>query len=403
MYCDNCATKTFLNMNNSLQIHTSDSLQDYISVRYVTSVVIFYTCLVIGIIGNSVVIFVYGPINDKQRSEGGKDYRAHVRYYIPSLAVCDTATLIFGFSFPIRNRNVWLCKASSFLVFSSVRTSGLILLLIAMQRFMFIALQPKRVLTIAQLRGLLLVAIVTGALLSLPEVILLDITNINVTYINRTVSYTACGFGDPSAGTAVISVSFATMLVVIAFISGLYTYIARILVTKLKISSKKRGPGSDVSQAESSQETVLETESREQGSEICRENASEVKGSNKEFAVDNEHDQQDREKTMIRSHSKKRNIQRQKAKLRFIVMFFIIIVFYAMSYTPYHVIELIALRIQDTNQDELDNIHVFLLKVLNLYSIFGFVNHIVNPFIYGYFDAAFKEKCTEMFNRYICK
>ena len=238
MYCYNCATKTFLNMNNSLQMNTSNNLQDYISVRYVTSVVIFYTCLVVGIIGNSVVIFVYGRINEKQRSEGGKDHLTHVRYYIPSLAVCDTATLIFGFSFPIRNRNVWLCKASSFLVFSSVRTSGLILLLIAMQRFMFIALQPKRVLTIAQLRVLLLVAIVTGALLSLPEVILLDITNINVTHINQTVTYTACGFGDPSAGTAVISASFATMLVVIAFISGLYTYIARMLVTKLKISSK---------------------------------------------------------------------------------------------------------------------------------------------------------------------
>ena len=127
-------------------------------------------------------------------------------------------------------------------------------------------------------------------------------------------------------------------------------------------------------------------------------------GFNQEFAVDNNaHNQQNRKKTLIRSHSKKRNIQRQKAKLRFIVMFFVIIVFYAISYTPYHVIELIALRIQETNQEELDDIHVFLLKVLNLYSIFGFVNHIVNPFIYGYFDAVFKEKCKEIFYRYTCK
>ena len=133
-------------MNDSLQVNLSDNIQDNItaSTSYVTNI-IFYICLAVGIIGNSVVILIYSQINKERRNhQSGNNYQSHVRYYIPSLAAFDLAVLIIAAS-PASHVNIWLCKVSTFLVFSAVRISGLILLLITIQRFMYIALIPKRV------------------------------------------------------------------------------------------------------------------------------------------------------------------------------------------------------------------------------------------------------------------
>ena len=275
-------------MNDSLQVNISDNTQDNIaaSTSYVTNI-IFYTCLAVGIIGNSVVILVYSQINKERRNDHrGNNYQAHVRtkqirYYIPSLAAFDLAVLIIASS-PASHINIWLCKVSTFLVFSAVRFSGLILLLTAIQRFMFIALIPKRVLSIRQLRISLAVVSVLGGMATLPDLFLIEITltsineiavgSINETLmslINETVvnpvneivvgsiNETKCAFDQSFARKAAITASLVFMLLVIAIVGCLYAQILRILVTKLKTLNKEQGQRRKVSQLETPQETNM--------------------------------------------------------------------------------------------------------------------------------------------------
>ena len=82
-------------MNGSLQVDVSGSIQDYSIARYMRTVIV-YICFVVGIIGNGVVILVYSRINRKQKRNGGKDDKTHVRYYIPILAVFDLSILVLG-------------------------------------------------------------------------------------------------------------------------------------------------------------------------------------------------------------------------------------------------------------------------------------------------------------------
>ena len=166
-------------MNDSLKDDISSSIQDYIVTRYLKTIIV-YTCFVVGIIGNGVVILVYSRINKKQKRDGGKDYKTHMRYYIPILAVFDLATLVFGAISPVGSTDFWLCKGLAFLLFSAVRTSGLLLLLITIQRFMYIALFPQRVLTLRQLRISVVVVTVVGAIATLPGLFFEKIQKDNV-------------------------------------------------------------------------------------------------------------------------------------------------------------------------------------------------------------------------------
>ena len=357
-----------------------------------------------GIIDNGLVVFVYIRIN-KIRSYGGKDHETHVRYFIPSLAVFDLATLICFFALPVADKSVWLCKGVAFVMFSAVRTSILILLLIAVQRFMLIALIPKRVLSVRQLRISLAVGTLIGTLATLPDLFLIDTTviyinetnvryindsnasNTNETYkmevINETVTDLHCGFRQFSRPRkAALTASLLLVLLVIATVSCLYAYILRILIIKLKLSNKNQGLRNNIGQHESLQETTQESELHEQKYEEYRGNEnSDACG---EFR-NNKRNQQ----TVIGKANEIRNMQRQKAKLKFIVMFLIIMVFYGVSYIPYHIIRLVDTDLQNTDK--------------HILSLLAFVNHIINPFIYGCFDSVFREKCRELFCRNRCK
>ena len=428
-------------MNVSFLVNVTDSKQDYIIRISTSTAIIFYACIFVGIIGNAVVFLVYSRINEKQRRDGGKDYRTHIRYYIPILAVFDLVTLIVGAALPVNAINVWLCKGIYFLMFGAVRTSGLILLLIAIQRFMYIALFPKRVLSIRQLRVSLAVVTLFGAVLTLPDLILVNlrqtpymrytnktklryhndtlvkhinntfveninettgkyidettgeyISETNVIFINQTVPYLHCAFDyRSSARKAAIIVSLIIILLILFVVSCLYAQILRILLAKLKMPIKLRKPKKNVSQLESSQETGLEIESQKQRNDTNKVYERNDSGASIEFAYIGNQEGQKRQENVDNgiANTEKRNIQRQKAKLKFIVMFFIIVIFYGVSYIPYHIIGLIH---EQTAQN-----------LRGALKLFGFVNHIINPFIYGCFDAIFRETCKEIFSNIRCK
>ena len=360
------------------------------------------------------VILVYSHINKKQRQDGGKYYKTHVRYYIPILAVFDLATLIFGAMLPLTLTNVWVCKGRYFLMFSAVRTSGLILLLISI--FMYIALFPKRVFSIRQLRMSVVAVTILGVVATVPDLFSTkyktDVRYVNETTwktrgkqidesgvyfnetyvrsVNQTVSQTYCIIARSSTQKAAISVSLVIVLLILLAVCCLYARILQILITKLKRASKKERPRNADGHLDSSHE--MELESKRKRHETNRAYDEIDMGSNIELDVYNQRS----ENAVIKTASADWNIQRQEAKM-LTVMFFIIVIFYGVSYIPFHIIGLVD--IVNTNEEE-RKAQNFIRSILVL---FGFINHIINPFIYGCFDAIFRKTCKDIFYNLRCK
>ena len=227
-----------------------------------------------------------------------------------------------------------------------------------------------------------------------------DVKNIDKTEMylngmnNQTVSDSYCFYEGSSARKAVVVTSLVIMLFIIFLISCLYARILRILFTKLNISHKSiRRPRIDVLGLTASQQTELgiESPSQRHDTNIVNENV-------KFGDVCNQLSRQDQQNAVIKTTNAKKSIQRQKAKVKFIVMFLIIVIFYGVSYIPSHVIVILEdIDQQNTSREDVKR------NDENVLLLFGFINHIINPFIYGCFDSTFREKYKEIFYRNRCK
>ena len=268
----------------------------------------------------------------------------------------------------------------------------------------------------------MIVAAVGGVIATLPDLFLREYREITyVRYINgtivknidktevhfnetdvidQTISRSHCYF-EKSSRKAVFVASLVIMLLIMFVVICLYARILRIILTKLKIShNSTQRPWTNVRDLPAPQEVELGIESQHITERVNGNNRSDAHAA---FSgICNREDQRRQEKEVIETTNAKRNIQRQqkqKAKLKFIVMFLIIVIFYGASYIPFHVFALIDVDQQNTSRKE-RKAQFFLQRVVVL---FGFMNHIINPFIYGCFDAIFREKCKEIFYRNRCK
>nr|XP_022294800.1 uncharacterized protein LOC111104920 [Crassostrea virginica] len=86
-----------------------------------------------------------------------------------------------------------------------------------------------------------------------------------------------------------------------------------------------------------------------------------------------------------------------RVRNNFTYMFMTIIIFYLLSYLPTFIIILLATEDPFQYWYSMDVITLNFIMILRRSSI---INHIVNPFIYGYFDRVFRERFIEVF---ICK
>lgn len=115
---------------NDVDIYTLNSLRaEFLTVN----TVILGVYLVIGVLGNSLVFYIYKCCITKHRTD---------RFFIPYLAVSDALSCIVGSGFglalnllPIRFSGDALCKGLWFLTKWSTLVSALMLLLIAIERY----------------------------------------------------------------------------------------------------------------------------------------------------------------------------------------------------------------------------------------------------------------------------
>lgn len=97
----------------------------------------------------------------------------------------------------------------------------------------------------------------------------------------------------------------------------------------------------------------------------------------------------------VQDHTKRaRAYKHQESKVisaqrRVSIMFFLLIVVYVVSYVPALIGLILLYTLEDFTSETLNSIEmgvrIYLIRLV-------FLNHIINPFIYGWFDTEFKKQ-----------
>ncbi|XP_022330772.2 phe13-bombesin receptor-like [Crassostrea virginica] len=239
MHIDNRALKASiggrvnaLKMNYSAVYTLDDWNSEKASVLTVNSVVLGLY-LFIGVIGNTMVIYIYNF-----RMKGSRDDR----YFIPHLAVMDLCACVVGAGYaialnilPLKFNGNELCKALWFLTQSTTMCAAFMLVVIAIQRYLKVVRPFKKQMTI-QVKHFSVVAIVFLSLfLSLPCLLFYG----DVTIENHAVNLTGhrCGANPSSDRTALSlynAILFVTAVTGLLVICSLYIMVARTIYKQHK-------------------------------------------------------------------------------------------------------------------------------------------------------------------------
>lgn len=196
-----------------------------------TVVLGFY--LLIGITGNTIVIYIYNF-----RMKGSRDDR----YFIPHLAVMDLCACGVGAGYaialnmlPLRFQGNELCKILWFLTQVTTLCAALMLVVIAVQRYLKVVRPFKKQMTIKAKHSALVTVILLSLFLSLPCLMFYGEIPITSPYLNLT-GY-RCGVS-PSADQAALSlyntILFVTAVGGLLVISTLYILIGRTIYRQHK-------------------------------------------------------------------------------------------------------------------------------------------------------------------------
>ena len=366
----------------------------------ITKTIISCVFVLTGIIGNIVVLLVYKRIVEKRRRDDRSEGQMRVRFYIPSLAVFDLASVIFFAIFPLTAYHVWLCKGITLIGLTALKTSGLILLLISIQRFMFIVPQPKRILTVRQLKVLLAVITLVAFALTLPNAFMYDILEITVSFRNRTVTFTHCST-NLHEGKILTAIVFSASVLNFSAICILHCAIGKAIVSRLGKSNKTGQKNSNCSKI--NRQTIPKDKNIKgkiiddniEGNTQSVEMPSMGKLQKHRECLDSVNaSTQGRPRITRRAGGVSRDEQRKKTKSKFTQMFLIIVVIYALSYFP---IQILWLKKYHLDADWSDR-----WELTTWFYILSMSNHIANPFVYGYFDSLFRHECKAMFCRKPC-
>ena len=368
--------------------------------------IILYVFALIGIIGNVIVLLVYRRISKKQIQGQSKEGGMRVRFFIPSLAVFDITSIIFLAVFPLSATNVWLCKGVVLVGLSAIKTSGLIMLLISIQRFMFIAMQPKRILTPKQLHILLAVVILVGIAFTLPETFVFEIYDITISFRNKTTTFPICSKNHLYSGKVMSVIIFTATLLNLLVMFALYSAIGRAILTRLKKANKTHQKACSQTNSENRSKGINILTSVSPDDNVEKNNSRPIfnlqinnKGLKATKTSTDSKTPPKGEKTNTRTGSEMRNKQRKKTKSRFTLMFLIIVIINLLSYVPTQILGLQT----HIGEDETTSYSSKDWELFAWFYVIAMTNHIANPFVYGYFDSLFRHECKTMFCRTPCR
>jgi hypothetical protein len=370
--------------------------------------------LILGVFGNGLVLVVYVFRMSKKSDD---------RYFIPSLAAVDACSCVIGSSYalalnllPVRFPGNSLCRTLWFLSQASTVTGGTLLMVIAVQRYLKVCRPFFKKWSLKIKRMVILGTVTVATMLSIPTVFLYgEIRVVNDQYSSDNVTLVGyrCGhIGDAGAllGYNVFLFVFAVSGIIVITIC--YIFIGKSIYSKVMVYRKSLRRMKIIPRPELSVSTVSDIKRKTGNDDITDPHSLTVeRRESKENSV-NLHDQessddprpQPEDKT---NYTKRRsqdnlltaNFPAMKYHFRhykYSYMFMTITVVFVIAYLPRIVIMLLESVYVHSFWKQPDSAIIGLLFLYRLY----IVNHVVNPFIYGFFDAKFRHEVKRLICRH---
>ncbi|XP_048740978.1 5-hydroxytryptamine receptor 1A-beta-like [Ostrea edulis] len=405
----------FVAMGNDTD-YQSLLLERYSDISLSSSILIVIGA-VIGIIGNSTIVIFY-LFRIKERGE---------RYFIPLLAIVDLVACFTSPPFYIMDNTFFYnypndaaCRVLSFLQTCVPGASAHVLLIISIQRYLLVCKPFGPKMTLFWKRILFALACGFAVLYSAPLLATSGVLQTVDTFMNHNVTTEICKFSVDTSPriTAYFGLLALIMVANLVVTAGLYAPVLKQVKhsfrSKLKVieKSKETNPISETESSNVTQSTETEIGSVEHIKERKESRPiklSEIKyNSNKKVHHETTQESSDATSKNYLHHkgpdnqdenteNKHSKCKGESVQRRITIMFLVIIIAYVLSYIPPLVILILSYAIEDFNFITLSEGQTVAWIYL---ARFIFLNHIVNPFIYGYFDAKFREQLQKHFRKW---
>uniref|UniRef100_A0A8W8M3N9 G-protein coupled receptors family 1 profile domain-containing protein n=1 Tax=Magallana gigas TaxID=29159 RepID=A0A8W8M3N9_MAGGI len=374
---------------------------------------------VIGVIGNSAIIFFYFF-----RIKRGE------RYFIPLLGIVDllaclTSIRYLIFDYVNIDQNTVYCKVFSFLRVCIGGISAHTILVISIQRYYVVCKPFEPKMTRSWKRVLFGVVCLISIVYSAPLLATAGPFPVNITYTNHSLTTKVCEFSDKQSTSGLLYPYLLSLIIALNLFMTICMYVPVVKQVENLFSSRTVTNSKPTYETETSHvscklnmeidETGIPSNSnKQQGSSItvripnAHKNvmleASDVSDDQAD-TIEVQKDVEDRMRnnvadTVTGNQKAAKNNKKPRSKVtpgqkRITKMFFYLIVAYVLSYTPPLIIWIIYFTVDDiySSFTKTEITGLFLLGQLIP------LNHVVNPLIYGYFDTEFKEELRKFVSK----
>lgn len=352
-----------------------------------------------GILGNgSVIICYFFRIQEKGE-----------RYFIPVLAVVDLVACITSSIFYVMDNTFFfnyphdlMCRILIFLQLLVPATSASLLVIISVQRYMLVCKPHGPKMTLRWKRISIGVACLFTLTYSAPVLAISGIKTSYETFQNHTLQIKVCKFSTAETSAKITAYfGFLLLLTIISILITISLFIPVLKTIKLSFLGKFRNWRKASKHQNAPPYTdPVSTKDIKLGKYVRKtpETQIQIKSSsnpsiNTSSTLIGDLDTNKPVKTLTTENSERR---KEKATRRITIMFFVIIAAYVLSYIPSLITLIVVYADGDLNIGSISRESAF---VFIYFARFVFLNHIVNPFIYSYFDEKFRTELRKLFTQ----
>nr|XP_019928801.2 uncharacterized protein LOC109620553 [Crassostrea gigas] len=372
----------------------------------VTGILYFNTGLLslylfLGLSGNGIVLFIYTR----------RIKRTEERYFIPVLAIADIFAILSGVALGIDSNfhraNYVIdtfCKVGFYLTWTTSSVSGIIILLIALNRHLMICRPTGPQLTVARKRRAIVAVIIFSILSSGPMLYFIGKRQLPFVYKGQPINATLCTLRFSSGFWYKLQMGYFALEVFLAVLNmlltcGFYIPVGVIIYRRFKSTknrSKLTGDTQEMSTIQLSEVPsnlykVQQIDNSDVEDSAISTTMSTVGTSHKDIipGTKKEVKRDERESSVNR----KKRVRRKQVKHNFTTMFATIIGFYILAYLPTMMLMIIPgqnpAEFYFSKSPVAINLLVFLQRAFLL-------NNICNAFIYTYFDLSFRKEVKKL-------
>lgn len=385
--------------------------------------------MIIGVIGNILVLYVY-----KFRFR-----RSTSRVFILSLAAFDLITCLFGMPYHILDTRfpytfVWteVCKGLSFALTFTILGSIFVLDLIAIDRFRKICTPFNKQLSATKTKIICWLTVLISGILAVPILFLYGAADIDTRISNVTGKecYISDEFVDTSFPVIFDAFHICVFAISVLLMAGLYIKVGIVIRNRKKfhenISGSERVPSEQeipLGSFKNIPVNDITLESMKQKDSVVRQksNTSIIKNNSinssspfnsprisrkdkkskfkkavKRVMSDVSSSENDSVGTLERGHcqTSRYAFKKQRRTIRITGMLFIITLIFVISFLPYLIIEVMS----NNEENFWKDMESWEIVIYNLLMRTYFINNMINPVVYWCLDKKFKEEVTRVFS-----